>query len=220
MPTPKPKTEDQPQTGEVALTPQQKANLTKQRKKEAAASHEAQTLTPVLGTGTKADVIASLIKQGLTYDQAVAAVNGTPAPAADDLAARTKKMIEGDDSDLPPVPDAPPKDLPIVEISFETRKGLENYLFELDQRIREMRGDSKDKLYELTIKLPKNLYEFFAADVLREGVMRKDVLWNEERMIAMLLKQRLALDPTKGGNVKPKSSGPRGSYNAQSGSWD
>ena len=217
------------------ITPAQaKANATKARKKAekeaaekaAAEAVEAPAPTPAEPVAApvadgKAEVIAALIKQGYSYNEAVAAVSGQPIKQTVDpeIARNTQKLINGDDSFLPPVPDAPPKDLPIHTISMETREGLENYLFELDQRLNEMRTDHEESLYELTIQIPKKLYEFFVADTLREGAFRKDVSWNEEKHLNMLLKKRLATDPTKGGRVRPSSSGPRGSYDGKAGSW-
>lgn len=237
MPTPKPQTAP---AGEVALTPQQKANLTKQRKKEEAErlasnsgekqevkpSPEKSVSAPPVSDG-KASVITELVKQGYSYDQASEMVNGTgkgkkAAPKAFDpsnIDPRTQKLIDGDDSDLPPLEDAPDKTLPVVNVQFTTREGLENYLFELEQKIVELRADRSDAVYVLPIPFSKRLYEFLLADTLREGCFRRDTNWTEARMIEMIFKQRLALDPTKGGSVRPSSSGPKSSYDAKAGGW-
>lgn len=234
---------------------QLKANETKARKKaEAEAAAAAGASNPVekpeapaavkpateqgQGDSGKAGVITELVKQGYSYDQAVAMVNGggaaAPAPAPRQAAqhgdqpfdirradAATRKLIDGDDSHLPPVEDAPEKELEHVEVSFELRDGFENYLFDLEARILELREDrDKDKVYVLPIPFTRKLYEFLLADTLREGVQRRDPNFTEARMVEIIFKQRLATDPTKGGTVRPSSSGPKGSYNATSGGWD
>lgn len=185
---------------------------------------------PAAPVDGRTQVIMGLVQQGYSYDQAAAMVNGTgaPAPAAQPdrpfnpkaIDARTKKLIEGDDSDLPPVEDVEERELPTVTMDFEVRAGLENYLFELEKRLIELRDDPEDKIYILPIPFSKKLYDFLLADTLREGVMRRDGTFTEARMVEIIFKQRLALDPTKGGTSRASKTGPRGSYNAQSGGWD
>lgn len=41
-----------------------------------------------------------------------------------------------------------------------------------------------------------------------------------DRCVEILIRQKYALDPTKGGLVHPQSSGPRKSYNAVTGAWN
>lgn len=190
MPTPKPSTK--PKTG--------------------AASPAAPTSAAPETDTTKAQVIADLIRGGMTYAQAVAAVGGeaqqpsTTAPAYAELVEDAPEPID------------PGEHLPVIEVSHAPREGyaVAEELYELREKISRMR---KKHLFTFTVTLDERTMDWVLHASLQEAAMRGRADLTLSDYIAIRLKELKAADPTHGGRRNPSKSGPKDQYNPATGNW-
>lgn len=180
--------------------------------------------TPAALAPGQAQVVASLVAAGYSYDDAVAMLNGTggapaaPAKGKKEIDAATRKLIDGDDSDLPPVEDVEER-FDVVEVDMAPREGFKTLIDDLWTRREEMEDVPKKTLYRVTFDIPAPEFDWLLHRTIQEGQSRKDVGFTVQRALILLLKQQKALDPTRGGRRAGGSSGPKNSFDPKTGGW-
>ena len=187
-----------------------------------AAAPAAANPTPPQPVEERAAVIAELIRGGMSYADAQAAVGETqPAPAP---AAATPKVNLGSDPgadeeiDPDSIPD-PDEDLETVEISHTPPDGYKmiEYLYQLREKMGKTR---KKKRYVITVDLEHRLFDWLVYATIAEATFRGRPDLTIEDFIEIKIKELKAADPTGGGRRDPSTSGPRDNYNPQSGRWN
>ena len=168
-----------------------------------------------------AQVVAALVEQGHSYDEAVAMLRGgaaAPAPSKKALDEQTKKLVEGDDSDLPPVEDVEDK-YDIVDVSLEKRPEFRTFLDDLWTQREALEDVPKKTRYRVTFEIGAPEWDWLLHRTIQEGQARKDVDYSPQKALTLLLKQQKALDPTRGGKRAFGGSGPREGFNPATGDW-
>lgn len=172
----------------------------------------------------QAQVVATLCGQGYSYQEAVAMLFGSPShgrvpePSKGKIDAATQKLIDGDDSGLPPIEDVVEK-FDVVEVDLERRDEFRTLIDDLWTRREEMQDVPKKTKYRVTFDIDAPEWDWLLHRTIEEGKIRKDTEYSVQRAFMLLLKQQKALDPTRGGRRAMGGSGPKEGFNPQSGDW-
>lgn len=209
--------------------PRKKSTATAENSTESTASPAPATNPPQDG---KASVIAALVAQGYSYDEAVAMLSGdgkaknqpgkvsppSPGEISEEEKAKIRKLAEGDDSDLPPVEDVPDT-AELVIFPMDKREGHKTLLDDYWNRRGDLEEIKKKARFQLVIELNQPELDWLLHRTIREGQIRKDAEFSVNRTLTLLLKQQKALDNTYGAKASATSSGPRENYNPATGGW-
>lgn len=170
-------------------------------------------------------IVTQLVLAGLSYAQAVAKLKGSgdvlPASStqiSDEERKRILKLAEGDDSDLPPIPDVEDK-AEVLTVDFSQRAGFKCLLDDLWTRREEMKSITKKTQFAVTFQISQPELDWLFHRTITEGQSRGDANFTPNLAMIMLLKQQKALDPTRGGQRAMGSSGPKESFNPSQGDW-
>jgi hypothetical protein len=121
----------------------------------------------------KADVIASLVRDGLSFNEAEALLAGSNKKKKGKF--NTPEMSETDDYTR------------THELNFKARAGVSCYLEEMVERIKDVEDESTEVFYVLPVKLSKGLYHSLLASAIDEGMDGKPE-WTEQDEIHKLIK--------------------------------
>lgn len=159
----------------------------------------------------RAAVIANLIKSGMSYDDAVAAVGQTSKPKIPDNYG-ADEVIDPDS-----IPD-PKEELETVVVSHEVQKGpnMIDDLYDLRSQLSKARDR---KIFQVTINLDQRIFDWLVYATIVEAQMRGRPELTIEGFLNIKLKELKAADPSAGGRRDPRSSGPRDQYNPQNNTW-
>lgn len=177
---------------------------------------------PVAINDERAQAIAVLVRGGMPYAEAVASIDRSPAAPPVAAPAKSEPVPahgQGeDDEDDAPIPVDPGETLEVVKIPNVAPKGdrMIDFLYELRGKIERSR-DRKD--FELTITLPQSLFDWVLYSTIAEAQYRGRENLTIEDFVRIKLKELKATDPTGGGRRNPSASGPKDSYNPQTGKW-
>lgn len=167
------------------------------------------------GPDVRAEAIATLVRGGMPYQEAVAAVDRTPAPAAKVELGKDPGADEVIDPDS--IPD-PAEELEVVEIPNVAPDGYNmlGFLYELRDKLGKARTK---KRFRFTLELDQRLTDWLVYAAIGEGQFRKREDLSIEEFLEIKIKELKASDPTGGGRRDPRSSGPRENFNGQTGDW-
>lgn len=165
----------------------------------------------------RAVAIAELVRGGMSYSEAKAAIdNDRPAaapekvdlgkdPGADEVIDPDSILDEGENLETVEYTDAPPEGDRMID-----------YLYELRNQLGRARVK---KNYRVTFTLDHRLFDWMVYSTIGEAQYRGRADLTIEDFLKIKIKELKAADPTGGGRRDPRSSGPRELYNPQSGGW-
>lgn len=164
-------------------------------------------------------VLAQLVAGGMSYAQAVAALdgNGGAQPAA------LPKVAVGKDPGADEVidPDSiadPDEVLELVSVSHEPEDGYS--MFESLCMMWNEIGRARDKKrFEISFVLDQRLFDWVVYATIQEAQFRRREDLTIADFLEIRIKELMAQDPTKGGRRDPSKSGPRELYNSAKGNW-
>lgn len=171
-----------------------------------------------------AQAIAQLVRGGMPYSEAKAAIeNDRPISAAGVKSAPAKINLGKDpgadevinEEDFPD----PGEDLEIVDVEHKPREGY-NMFETLNLMYSEIGKSRKKRRFRLTTVLEQRLFDWLLYATIQEANFRKREDLTIEDYIEIKIKELKAADPTAGGRRDPSTSGPRDNYNPGTGKWD
>lgn len=168
-----------------------------------------------------AKAIAQLVRGGMSYSEAKAAVeNDKPSTASNEGAKINIGKDPGADEEIDPdsIPD-PDEELDVMEIEHEPREGYN--MFETLHLLRdEIEKSRKKHTFRMTIELDQRLFDWILYATISEAHFRRRPDLTIEDFIEIKIKELKAEDPTHGGRRDPSTSGPKDLYNPQTGKWN
>ena len=172
-------------------------------------------------TDERAQAIAELVRGGMSYSEAKAAIDSdTPASAPAAPAKVDLGPDPGADEEIDPdsIPD-PEEDLEVVEIEHEPREGYT--MFETLHLIRgEIEKSRVKKRFLIPIEIDQRLFDWLLYGTIAEAHFRRRPDLTIEDFIEIKIKELKAADPTQGGRRDPSTSGPKDLYNPGTGKWN
>jgi len=180
---------------------------------------EAQAASPK----TDAAVIAELVRGGMPYAEAKAAVEGeaptapTPQRSARRVPDAAPAASSGDDEPEPEITD-PGENLETFEVPRVPREGytMAEELYELREKISRSR---KKALYKFEVTVDSRLMDWLIHATIAEAAFRGRAELSLSDFSAIRFKELKAADPSHGGRRTPSKSGPRDQYNPTQGNW-
>jgi hypothetical protein len=163
----------------------------------------------------RAQAIAELVRGGMSYAEAKAALDRSPAVEARVALGKDPGADEEIDPDSIPDPD---EDLAVIDVLNEPPAGVR-----MIEQLYELRGQMtrarKKNDYRLTITLDHRLFDWVLYATIQEAQFRGRPDMSIEDFIIIKVKELKAQDATAGGRRDPSTSGPKDSYNATTGRW-
>ncbi len=168
----------------------------------------------------RAQSIAELVRGGMSYSEAKAAIdNDRPAAAPVAVKINVGKDPGADEViDEDSIPD-PGEDLEVVDVEHTPRDGYT--MFEtLNLMYSELGKSRKKRRFRVSVDLDQRLFDWLLYATIQEANFRKRENLTIEDYIEIKIKELKAADPTAGGRRDPSTSGPRDNFNGNTGKWD